>query len=54
MALLSGCGKKDKADVTKFDGSTIEGTFSMKTYTTQQKREVVITNGTFKVPVENL
>lgn len=47
-------GRSGTVNVTRFDGATIEGTFSMKTYNTQQKREVVLTNGTFKVPVENL
>jgi hypothetical protein len=47
-------GRTGTVTVTKFDGSTLEGTFSMKTYNSQQKREVVVTNGTFKVPVETL
>lgn len=47
-------GRTGTVTVTKFDGSNLEGTFSMKTYNSQQKREVVVTNGTFKVPVETL
>lgn len=47
-------GRTGTVTVTKFDGSTLEGTFSMKTYNLQQKREVVVTNGTFKVSVENI
>ncbi|GAB3802011.1 hypothetical protein GCM10028819_30450 [Spirosoma humi] len=47
-------GRTGTVTVTKFDGSNLEGTFSMKTYNSQQKREVVVTNGMFKVPVETL
>ena len=47
-------GRTGTVTVTKFDGKTMEGTFSMKTYNLQQKREVVVTNGTFKVAVENI
>ena len=47
-------GRTGSVTVTKFNGNSIEGTFSMKTYNSQQKREVVVTNGTFKLPVENL
>ena len=47
-------GRTGTVTVTKFDGSTIQGTFSMKTYNLQQKREVVLTNGTFSVKVENI
>lgn len=47
-------GRTGTVTVTKFDGSNLEGTFSMKTYNSQQKREVIVTNGTFKVPVETL
>ncbi|WP_155297217.1 DUF6252 family protein [Spirosoma aerolatum] len=45
-------GRTGTVTVTKFDGATVEGTFSMKVYNLQQKKEVVLTNGTFKVPVE--
>lgn len=47
-------GRTGTVTVTRFDGSTIEGSFSMKTYNTQLKREVVVTNGSFKLPVINL
>lgn len=47
-------GRTGTVTVTKFDGSTLVGTFSMKTYNLQQKREVVITSGTFNVPVETI
>lgn len=47
-------GRTGTVTVTKFDGGTIEGTFSLKSYNVQQKREVVITNGTFKTPVGNI
>jgi hypothetical protein len=47
-------GRTGTVTVMKFDGSTLEGIFSMKTYNTQQKREVVVTNGTFKVNVETI
>ncbi|WP_375447488.1 DUF6252 family protein [uncultured Fibrella sp.] len=47
-------GRSGTVTVTKFDGATIEGTFSMTTYNTQQKREVVVSNGTFKMQVESI
>lgn len=47
-------GRTGAVTVRKFDGSNLEGTFSMKTYNSQQKREVIVTNGTFNVPVETL
>lgn len=47
-------GRTGTVTVTKFDGKMIEGTFSMKTYNLQQKREVVVTNGAFKVAVDNI
>ncbi|GAB3940959.1 hypothetical protein GCM10028805_03580 [Spirosoma harenae] len=47
-------GRTGTVTVTKFDGATIEGTFSMKTYNLQQKREIVLTNGSFKVSVETI
>ena len=47
-------GRTGTITVTKFDGSTITGTFSMKTYNVQLKREVVITNGVFSLPVTTI
>lgn len=47
-------GRTGTVTVTKFDGKTLEGTFSMKTYNTQLKREIVVSNGAFKVPVVTL
>ncbi|QHV94161.1 DUF6252 family protein [Spirosoma endbachense] len=47
-------GRTGTVTVTKFDGSILEGNFSMKTYNSQQKREVVVTNGTFNVKVETI
>lgn len=47
-------GRTGTITVTKFDGSTIAGTFSMKTYNVQLKREVVVTNGVFNLPVTTI
>lgn len=47
-------GRTGTVTVTSFTGSTIEGTFSMKTYNRQLKREVVVSGGSFKLPVINL
>ena len=47
-------GRTGSVTVTNFDGNTISGTFAMKTYNTQLKREVVVTNGSFTLPVINL
>ncbi len=47
-------GRTGTVTVTSFTGSTIEGTFSMKTYNSQSKREVVVSGGSFKLPVLNL
>lgn len=47
-------GRTGTVTITSFDGKTIQGTFSMKTYNTQLKREIVVTNGSFSVPVINL
>lgn len=47
-------GRTGTVTVTKFDGKTLEGTFAMKTYNMPIKKEVAVTNGTFKVPVGNI
>jgi hypothetical protein len=36
--------------ITKFDGKTVEGTFSYKAYNTSLKKEVSVTDGQFRAP----
>jgi hypothetical protein len=40
--------------ITKFDGKTMEGTFSFKSYNTNLKKEVIVSGGQFKVPFEEI
>lgn len=47
-------GRTGTVTVTRFSGNVIEGTFSLKTYNSGDKTEVVVSNGQFKMPVENL
>lgn len=47
-------GRTGTVTVTSFTGNTVEGTFSMKTYNSQLKREVVVSGGSFRLPVINL
>lgn len=36
--------------ITKFDGETVEGTFSYKAYSNERKEEVSVVDGQFRVP----
>jgi hypothetical protein len=47
-------GKSGTLTVTKFDGKTMEGTFSYTTYNKTLNKEVQVTNGEFKVIYEEI
>ncbi|MFD2574374.1 DUF6252 family protein [Spirosoma soli] len=47
-------GRTGTVTVTRFANDVIEGTFSLKTYNSGDKKEFTVTNGQFKLPVANL
>ncbi len=47
-------GRTGSLVITKFDGTTVEGTFLMTTYNSISKKEVVITAGSFKSPYKEI